>query len=293
MATTFHLSDGRVAAMVGAIVFEILLPLGLAGLVRRRLGASWRVFGAGALIFLLFQVITRVPAVTLLGAVLADSLQGSPALQLLWGGGLALTAGLCEEGGRYLGYRWLLGKEEKTWRLAVMYGLGHGGLESMLLIAGSTLITLASLLSLAAVGLESIPPVQRVQVAQQLADLSATPDWTPLVGAWERIWVLASQVALSVIVLQVFRRGRWAWLALAIGLHALLDFAAPVAVPLLHLDPGTSTLLGEGLITLFGLAGLGIIWALRDPPAPAAGTGAPALPAPLPAGPPAPQRPEH
>jgi uncharacterized membrane protein YhfC len=67
------------------------------------------------LIFLIFQVLTRVPAVTVLGRVLAPELNASTAFLYTWLAILALTAGLFEEIGRYLGYRWFMGKEEKTW----------------------------------------------------------------------------------------------------------------------------------------------------------------------------------
>jgi uncharacterized membrane protein YhfC len=177
---------------------------------------------------------------------------------------LALTAALFEEVGRYIGYRWLMGREEKTWSKAVMYGLGHGGLESMLLVAGLTLIGLINLLLLLSM-VGSLPADQRALVEQQLAAVRGQPDWLPLVGAWERLWSIAFQVAMSVVVLQVFRRGM-VWLGLAILAHALLDFLA-VGLPLLLGLQGTpALLLPEVIVTVAGLASLWVIWALRDSP---------------------------
>src|SRR5436853_1735998 len=134
MPPTFDLSGERIALSAIAIVSFIVLPLVLAALAHRRLGVSWRYFGYGALIFFLFQMITRVPIVAVAQAALAAQLRASQTLQLGFGTILALTAGLFEEVGRYVGYRWLMRREEKTWSKAVMYGLGHGGLESMLLV---------------------------------------------------------------------------------------------------------------------------------------------------------------
>jgi uncharacterized membrane protein YhfC len=136
MQTPFQLTNARIAATVAAILFEIALPLVLAIVARRRLGVGWRYFGYGALIFFLFQMISRVPLVQVLQTLLAPQLRESFALRAAWVTVLALTAGLFEEVGRYVGYRWLMRREEKTWSKAVMYGLGHGGLESMVLIAG-------------------------------------------------------------------------------------------------------------------------------------------------------------
>jgi uncharacterized membrane protein YhfC len=119
MTPTFQMSPGRIGFSLLAIALEIALPLVLALWARRRLGVGWRYFGYGALIFFLFQVISRVPLVTIAGAMLVPTLADNPGAQLAWGAGLALTAGLFEEVGRYIGYRWLMRREEKTWRKAV------------------------------------------------------------------------------------------------------------------------------------------------------------------------------
>ena len=94
------------------------------------------------------------------------------------------------------------------------------------------------------------------------------PDWLPLVGAWERLWSIMFHVAMSVVVLQVFRRGM-AWLGLAILAHALLDFLAVGLPLLLGLQGASALLLPEVIVTVAGLASLWAIWALRDPPKPA------------------------
>jgi hypothetical protein len=91
-------------------------------------------------------------------------------------------------------------------------------------------------------------------------------------------------VALAVMVLQAFVRGRrWWWYAL--GAHTLVDFSS---VAVLRLTAGTwgqqaGLLLTEGLVTAYALLALWIIIALRREPEgaalpPAAPT--PALPGP-------------
>jgi uncharacterized membrane protein YhfC len=268
MQPVFQLSGTRIVVTIAAILFDIALPIILALVVRRHLGVSWRYFGYGALIFFLFQMISRVPIVQLTQTLIAPQLRASFALQAIWVIILALTAGLFEEVGRYVGYRWLMRREEKTWPKALMYGLGHGGLESMVLVGGLTLIGLINLLILpSAIG--SLPPEQRAQVEQQLAAVLAQPDWLPLVNMWERLWAIVFHVAMSVVVLQVFRRGL-GWLWLAIGAHALLDFLAAGLPLLLGLQGTGALLLTEAVVMVAGLIGLSAIWKLRDPPEPAA-----------------------
>jgi uncharacterized membrane protein YhfC len=264
MSSAFQLSGARIAMTVAAVLIEIALPLVLAFVAWRRLGVRWRYFGYGALIFFLFQLISRVPIVQVIQTLIQPQLVASFALRIAWLAALALTAGLCEEIGRYVGYRWLMRREEKTWGKALMYGLGHGGLESMLLVGGLTLLGLINLLVLPSV-IGTLPAEQRATVEQQLAAVSAQPDWLPLLGAWERLWSIAFHVAMSVIVLQVFRRGL-GWLGLAIAAHTLVDFVA-VGLPMLLGLQGMAALLApEAVVTVVGLISLWAIWALRDPP---------------------------
>jgi uncharacterized membrane protein YhfC len=266
MSQPVQIGNGWVAAMIAALVFDILYPLALGMFARRRLNISWRYFGYGALIFVLFQLVSRVPITLAIQALIAPQLQASRAALLAWIAISALTAGLFEEFGRYVGYRWLLKREEKTWAKGVMYGLGHGGLESMLLIAGLIAITLIQVLALARTDLSTLPLTneQRALAAQQLAAIAAQPNWVPLLGAWERLWTIPLHVALSLMVLQVFRRGSLRWLWLAILAHALVDLVAAGITPILKLSGMPALLVPEAIVTVIGLLSLWVIWALRD-----------------------------
>lgn len=258
-------SPGWIAATGITLAALVLLPLGLALYARRRLGVGWRYFGYGALIFLLFQLLTRVPAVTAAQAALAPALRASPLLNWAWLAVLALTAGLFEEVGRYVGYRWLMGREEKTWAKAVLYGLGHGGIESILLVGGAKLATLVAVLTLTPAQLEALPPEGRAAAQQQLAAIAAQPGWFPLLTVWERLGALALHVALAVVVLQVFVRGSLAWLGLAIGAHAGFDFLAVAALQLFGPSGLTGPLLAEALVGGLGALALWTALRLRPP----------------------------
>lgn len=267
----FQISAGRIAATLAAILFETLFPLAAAWFVGRRLQVSWRYFAYGAVIFLIFQLITRVPLVIVLQGVVTPYVEASRALIFGWLVALALTAGLAEEIGRYIGYRWLF-REEKTWSRAVMYGLGHGGFESMVLVGGLTLLGLINLLALSSVDLATLPLTDEQQelARQQLAAVAAQPDWLPLAGAWERLWTLPFHVALSVIVLQVFRRGQMGWLWLAITLHTLVNLIAVGIAPALALQGTAAILIPEVVVMFAGIAGLWVILATtRERRAPA------------------------
>src|SRR5215470_19158718 len=116
--------------LVGMVVAS---PLVLGLLAHWRLGVSWRYFAYGAVIFVLFEGTTHA---WLNGGNWGPVLQawaaGSQALFIGLLFAWALSSGLFEEVGRYVGYRVFMGREEKTWSKAVMYGIGHGGAETII-----------------------------------------------------------------------------------------------------------------------------------------------------------------
>src|SRR5579871_368416 len=177
MSETLALNPGFVIGTVFSIVFVIAYPIVLAIIAHRQLHVSWRYVGYGAIVFFLFQLATRVPAVQLIQAAIGPQLKASPAMLWTWLVVLALTAGLFEEVGRYVGYRVFMRREDKTWSKAVMFGIGHGGLESVVLVGGLMVLGLVSLWTAANGGLNQLPDDQRAAAAQQLQTLSAQPGW--------------------------------------------------------------------------------------------------------------------
>jgi uncharacterized membrane protein YhfC len=268
--TLAHVDTAWFASAIGAIVFEILFPLLLAFFISRRLKVGWRYFLYGALVFFVCQLILRVPAVQVIQTLITPQLKTSSALLWGWLFILALTAGLFEEVGRYLGYRIFMRNEEKTWNKAVMYGTGHGGIESILLVAGLGALTLVNLFLLPTLNLSSLPADQQKQIVDQFAAIAAQPGWLPLLGAYERLCAIAFQIAMAVVVLQVFRRGQIRWLWLAVLAHFAFDFATigvAQGLPLLGVTNATLVALAaEGVVTIGALGALWTIFALRDTP---------------------------
>ena len=264
MPTTLHIPPALVVTTAMAAIIVIVYPLVLGAIAHRKLAVSWKYFWFGALVFLVFQILTRIPIVAVLQAtVLMHLLTTSTTFTWIWLVILAITAGLFEEVGRYVGYLLFLRREPKTWSKAVMFGLGHGGLESIVLVGGQIILTAINAIMLSGVNVNTLPAAQRQGVLQLFAAINAEPFWLPLLAAWERLWTIPLHVSLAVIVLQVFRRQQIGWLFLAILFHALVDFLAG-AIPLAFGHSTTITLLVEGMVCIFGLISLWITWRLRD-----------------------------
>lgn len=265
MSTQLSVPPAWLLTTAIATIFVLLYPLVLGVLARKKLAVSWKYFWFGALVFLVFQILTRVPLVTVLqNTVLAPLLRSSNVFVWTWLLILAITAGLFEEIGRYVGYRLCMRGEAKTWSKAVMFGLGHEGLESIALVGGAHVLTLINIAILSAANIASRPAAQRETILQQFAAINAQPIWLPLLSAWERLWSVPLQVMLSVIVLQVFRRHQIRWLGVAILLHAVIDFL-DLALPQAFGSSTAISLLVEGILCVFGVIGIGVIWRLREP----------------------------
>jgi uncharacterized membrane protein YhfC len=210
-------------------------PVLLAQWWRRRTSTSLAAFGAGALVFFVSQVVLRMPWQVPLGRwVSAHQRWMVPFLIFS-----ALTAALFEETGRYLGYRYLI--RERNRRVAVMFGLGHGGLEAMLVVG----LPFAGLL-LAWVLAErgSLPPAALATVQRQVARMSF---WGAQIAVMERASAIAMHVGLSLIVLQVFTRRALRWLLLAMAVHVVANMIAVTMIEVVRLQPVIAELVLVGL----------------------------------------------
>ncbi len=218
---TFH--PGVAVGLAISALIALTAPLILAFLVHRRTGVSFKYFGLGAAVFLVAQIVLRFPWQIPLGLMVQKSASG--ALRNAFLVFSALTASLFEEVGRWLGYRWFI-KRERSWRVGVMYGLGHGGIESILLVGLSIGGSLVLYILLARGVSFPIPPDRLEIIRRQFETL--TP-WNSLLGGIERLFAICLQISFSLLVLQAFLRNQLRWLGYALAFHFILDFAAIAA----------------------------------------------------------------
>ncbi len=255
-------------AVITTALFSIIYPLVTAFFIQRKWNVSWKYFLFGVLIFFLFQVVTRIPAVEVITYFLNPALKKSLALQLWFIAGLALTAGLFEETGRYVCFRWFMRKEPKTWEKAVMYGAGHGGLEAILLVGVGNIITAINVYAVQLLPISQLSASARDQLHAQFAAIAAEPVWEPLLGSWERLFTLMIQIGFSVLVAQVFIRGQIRWYWLAVALHFVVDFVS-AAAPALFGSGVTVIICIELFIGVFGAAMVWVVFRLKNISAPA------------------------
>jgi uncharacterized membrane protein YhfC len=185
------------------------------------------------------------------------AIQGNVLYYALYGG---LMAGLFEETGRFLAMKFLLKKEPTTPKAGVTYGLGHGGVEMMLLFGLAMISSFALAVMINAGQTETLlsqaPAEAKDQLVAQLDQIKDASAGSFLLGLWERFSALILQVSLSILVWAAARKGgKWLWLfPAAILLHALVDGIAVI------LSKNTGTVAVELIILAIAVACAGLAW---------------------------------
>jgi uncharacterized membrane protein YhfC len=224
--------------LITAGLLEIIYPIALAFYIKGRLNTDWRIYFIGCAMFLASLI--RIPLNSYATAAILGAGLGQATMMLLTAFP-SLTAGVFEEGARYIAYRLLV--KEHTLENGVMYGVGHGGIESIFLVGISVLSTGVIILTN-----PSMFPDWQIQA------LAATPLYLPFVGFYERFMTIIIQIGLSLMVLESFRKKDLRYLATAVLLHFFIDFSVLLVV-------GYGVLYAELAVTGFAL-GLGY-WSLE------------------------------
>lgn len=240
-----------VAAFAVVVLGEILVPLGLGYWLIRRFGASWRIFLLGAAGFVAVQLL-HTPLVLLTQGPLVLWLQetvGSHAAVIaVLAVYLGLLAGIFEEVGRYLLYRYWFPR--KGYALSrehgFLFGAGWGGVESIIV----ALLVFSSMVSY--IVLSALPPElagipdDPAALAQVEALLALSPlDILP--GLFERLMTIALHIAWSVLVLAAAVARRHVLLVAAILWHAAVDAAV------VYVGHMTGVLAAEAVLALFAV----------------------------------------
>lgn len=200
--------------MIASLMFGCLVCYGtpVAGLIlllRKKKGTGGA-FALGMLAFAVSQLLIRIPVLQFLlpRYVWFHVL---PLYPVAYGLFLGLTAGVFEEGARWIAIRLFL-KNRTDLEHGLAFGLGHGGVEAMVLV-----------------GLNMIAGLVLVLAGQSA--LFPASAGTMLVAGLERLYAMAFHVGASLLVMHGIRKRKSAgYLAAAVLLHTVLD-AAIVILP--------------------------------------------------------------
>jgi uncharacterized membrane protein YhfC len=241
-------SGMSLSGMLFQVIWALVVVIGMILYLRRKERITLKPILIGAAIFLLFsQVLEKLVHVYFLQL----NTDTAAILKNTWVFAVygALAAGIFEELGRYVGFRWWLNKRH-GWNDGLSYGVGHGGLEMLLIgvIGGVQSLVLAFLYNSGVLQqtLGSQMPAETFDAMIQ--SLTGTPFHFFVLGAFERIPALLIQLALSIVVLHGVREGRFRYVVYAIGLHALVDL-----FPALYQTKILSIYMVEAILLLVGV----------------------------------------
>jgi len=239
----------------------IAMPLGLSIYLTRKFKQGWRLFWIGAAT-LIFSQVLHIPFNALVSPVFSRF--GFIALpvvlqNVIISGFFGLSAGLFEELSRFGMYRWWA-KDARSWGKGLLAGAGHGGSEAIIL---GLLVLYGYIQMLIVRGMDISTRVSPDQVELAKAQIQAywaAPWYLTMLGAVERLFTIPLHLACSVLVVQALIRKKFWWVGLAILFHALAD-----GVAVFVSQRGFSALAIEGIIGIFGIVSVVIVFVLRKP----------------------------
>ena len=211
-----------------AITIPVVLLVAWKMYTKRSLVPFW----VGVMVFIAFsRMLEMIPhSLFLLSSnPVSKAINGNVVLYVIYA---ATVAALFEETGRYLAFRFVLTKHPNK-ETAVTYGIGHGGIECILVLgvtyiqyyAYGQLINNGSMDKMLSAYKDSSQSVDALN--QLITNIKGVTQMTCYMADLERISAMMVQVALSILVFQaVYVAGKKYMFWVAVALHFLMDVPA-------------------------------------------------------------------
>ena len=246
--------DGTVSwtsllAMFSTLVMSFAFPIALWLYVRRKEKKITLAVIAGALGFIVPQLLIRLPVLQLLGSH-ADWVYLTSTRRAFTLVFYPLTAALFETAGRLVVIGVVL-RNRRSYHTALGAGIGHGGAESIGLIGQMYINNIIISIMINSGRLPDFPGM-----AETVTALTQTPPSLFFLAGVERVLVIPLQIALSVLLGGFIARKQWAaGILCCIGLLFAVDFGV-----IFMSSQRVSVWLIEGFLLLVAIAS---IWLVR------------------------------
>lgn len=231
-----------ILGIVLTCLLSIVFPIGFIIHMKKRYNASLLYFIMGVIVFSVFQLLLRIPMIQFL-SVQTWFVVNISSNTYIYVAFLAITAGLFEEVGRYIAFRYFL-MDGRHWENGVAFGIGHGGIEAVSIVGINYILFFLLSLNINYGWFQGIIAyLPQIDVAKSI--LTSTSSEMFFLAGVERFFVIFIHIAFSLLVLDSVRKNKIGALFLAIFLHALLDFASVLL--------SGNILIVEGIIALIGI----------------------------------------
>ena len=217
-------SLASIIGMCFTLLISFGLPIGLLLYAMNKLKAKMISFWIGAATFVVYALVLE--QLLHIGMInqFGEALTGNILIKAIYGG---LAAGIFEEVGRFISMK-LFMKRFLNKENAFMYGVGHGGIEAMIIVGMTTVSNLISAyminIGLMEKSLELFDSDIKQQTIDQLSLLWTTSPVDFYMAGVERVVAITLHLSLSYIVYRAVKDGKIQLLFLSIALHAFADF---------------------------------------------------------------------
>lgn len=193
-------------------------------------------FIVGVLVFFISQIMLRLPLLSYVfqNQIWYMKLSLNPYLYSIF---LGLTAGIFEEVGRYIGFKYFL-KNNQKYDDGLSFGFGHWAIEALLIVGINAIILLFS---------------------HNLFEASGLSITNAFMMGMERLFVISVHVGFSIIVLYSVRLNKISYLFIAIILHGIIDAGIGILPQIFNM--GTIGI--EIYVLIWGLGFLYLIYKLK------------------------------
>lgn len=206
--------------MVISLLLSVGLPVGLMIFFYRKERISLKAVLVGALMFFMFQLVLRIPVLSFLQTQdwYISFVRQNTMNTLIAGIAIAFTAGLVETAGRYVGMRFLL-RNILDRKNGIAYGIGHGGIEAVLLVGLSYVGNIIVSIMVNSGTLDS----------SLVSELLNSPPYLFLAAGLERVFAVLFHIAAALLVAYGIIFNKKMYILYSLLAHTLLDGMAVVA----------------------------------------------------------------
>ena len=210
--------------MALTLIISIGLPVGLAIWVMKKFKPGFWAVASGMIVFVVMQLGFRIWIIQLFGITDfgQEFIRNNQILYIIL---LSLSAGLVEEFGRLFAFGVML-KKRREFRHGLAYGIGHGGIEAVLLVGLSYVTNIIFAILINSGALASLEEMIGEALQPTIDTMTGTASVMFLYAGIERIFAVCLHIALSILVLYGVRKRNVAYTFLAVLLHGAANFGA-------------------------------------------------------------------
>lgn len=214
--------------MILTFIISTFIPVSLMIFLKFKYNTSLKSFFIGMAAFFIAAQILETPLhYYLLSAneITSNFITGNPIIYMLYGG---ITAGLFEETARLLCFKYLL-KKNREFDDGLAYGLGHGGIEALLVAGVSSLYNFTIAQMINSGNFNSLYEVADAPIEFLDALLNEMTTMSPFLfgmSGFERIFALIAQIGLTLLIVKAVKENNMKYYFYSILLHATMNFPA-------------------------------------------------------------------